>query len=469
MNQPTEPNTPSTQSSSPQTSTKSIDSAARRTFLKGSGLLAGTALAGVSIPTAHAAGSDVIKFVVIGAGGRGAGAADNIMKTKGNVQLVAVADAFESNARSSLKQLSRKHGDKVAVPEDQIFVGLDAYKKAIDVDCDLVVIATPPAFKPQQFEYAVQKGRHIFMEKPVASDVPGVQRVLASVEESKKKNLMLGIGLQRRHEPQYMETVQRIHDGAIGDVLSMQVYWNGGGIWYRNREPGMSEMAFQTNNWYHFNWLSGDQICEQHIHNLDVGCWVKGEYPVECNGMGGNAQRVNGDATKSQIFDHTFCEYTFADGTKMFSQGRHLAGGWNHVGEHVIGSKGMSDPSGQISGPNAWDFAGNRLNGHQQEQHDLIEALMRGEIYNEGEYGAKSTFCAILGREACYSGKVIRWDELMEKGHDICGPIDDYTLESVPPVVPGEDGKYPVPVPGVYDPFVASAKKGKGKRTKATT
>lgn len=431
--------------------------ASRRTFLKGSSVLAGTALGTATIPHVHAASDDTIKFAVIGCGGRGSGAADNIMKTKGNVKMVAVADAFESKAKYAIKRLGSKHGDKVDVPEDQVFSGLDAYKQAIDVDCDLVVIATPPGFKPQQFEYAVNKGRHIFMEKPVASDATGVKRVLKSVEESKKRNLMVGIGLQRRHEPRYMETIQRIHDGAIGDVISQQVYWNGNGIWYRNREPGQTEMAFQTNNWYHFNWLSGDQICEQHIHNLDVGCWVKGSYPVECNGMGGHQQREEGDGSKSQIFDHTFCEYTFADGSKMFSQGRHLKGGWSNVGEFAQGTKGTADPSGQIFGENAWEYQGEKskgnANGHQQEQHDLIEALMRGETYNEGEYGAHSTFCAILGREACYSGKVLKWDELLENGRELAPGIDDYTVDSVPPVVKGDDGKYPVPVPGKYSPF----------------
>ncbi|GAA4466476.1 Gfo/Idh/MocA family oxidoreductase [Novipirellula rosea] len=427
----------------------------RRKFLKQSTVAAaGAAAIATNVArTAHAAGSDEIKFVVIGCGGRGSGAAANIMNTKGNVKLVAVADAFQNKAEYAVKRLAQTHKDKVAVPQDQIFAGLDAYKKAIDTDCDLVVIATPPGFKPQQFEYAIEKNRHVFMEKPVASDAPGVQRVLASVEESKKKNRMVGIGLQRRHEPRYIETIKRIHDGAIGDVIAQRVYWNGGGIWYRNRDKDMTEMAFQTNNWYHFNWLSGDQICEQHIHNLDVGCWVKGAYPVECNGMGGRAQREGGDATKSQIFDHTFCEYTFADGSKMFSQGRHLAGGWNHVGEFAHGTKGSADPSGKIEGENPWKFSGESPGGHQQEQHDLIEALMRGDIYNEGEYGAKSTFTAILGREACYSGKVIKWDELMKKGANLSPGIDEYTLESDPPVMPGPNGEYPVPVPGKHSPF----------------
>ncbi len=426
----------------------------RRNFLKtSSAVTAGAALLGTTAQSVHAAGSDLIRFVVIGCGGRGSGAADQIMNTKGNVKLVAVADAFQRNADYLVKSLGAKHKDKVDVPQERVFTDLDGYKKAIDVECDLVVIATPPGFKPQQFEYAVNKGRHVFMEKPVATDAPGVRRVLDAVEASKKKNLMVAIGLQRRHEPCYMETIKRIHDGAIGDVVTQRVYWNGNGIWYRNRQEGQSEMAFQTNNWYHFNWLCGDQICEQHIHNLDVGCWVKNAFPVECNGMGGHEQREGGDPKRSQIFDHTFCEYTFADGSKMFSQGRHLAGGWTEVAEYCQGTKGTANPARWIKGENAWEFKGESPNGHQQEQHDLIEALMRGDIYNEGEYGAKSTFTAILGREACYSGKVVKWDELLEKGRNLAPGIDSYTLESTPPTMPDAEGRYFIPTPGKYSPF----------------
>jgi hypothetical protein len=427
----------------------------RRNFLKASSAaLAGTALAGSVMRTAHAAGSDEIRFCLVGCGGRGNGAASNIMNTKGNVKLVAVADAFMNKAEGVVGRLAKKYGDKVAVPADRMFAGLDAYKKAIDSDCDLVVIATPPGFRPQQFEYAVAKDKHVFMEKPVATDAPGIRRVLAAVEESKKKGLMVGVGLQRRHEPRYIETIKRIQDGAIGDIILSRVYWNGGGIWYRSPSADQSEMEFQCNNWYHFIWLSGDQICEQHIHNLDVGCWVKGAYPIEANGMGGGERRMDGDRTKSQIFDHTFVEYTFPDGTKMYSQGRHLKGAFTRVGEDVHGSKGTAVPSGRITmGEEEWRFSGDSPGGHQQEQHDLIEALMRGEVYNEGEYGAKSTFTAILGREACYSGDIIKWDDLLAKGKDYAPGIDEYTMQTTPPVVKGENGKYPAPLPGIYDPY----------------
>lgn len=427
----------------------------RRSFLKSSSAaLAGSALVGSLSQGAYAAGSDEIKFGLIGCGGRGSGAAAEIFNTKGNVKLVAVADAFQEKADGAISRLLNNHADKMDVPGDRIFSGLDAYKQVIDSDCDLVVIATPPGFRPQMFEYAVAKGKHVFMEKPVAVDAPGVRRVLAAAEESKKKDLMVGVGLQRRHEPQYKETIQRIHDGAIGDLILTRVYWNGPGIWYRNREADQNEMQFQVNNWYHFIWLSGDQICEQHIHNLDVGCWAKGEYPVECNGMGGGERREEGDRSKSQIFDHTFCEFTFADGTKMYSQGRHLANSFGSVSEAVHGTKGTADPSGSINAEGErWRYRGQRVGGHQQEQHDLIEALMRGETYNEAEYGAKSTFTAILGREACYSGKVLTWDELLEKGRNYAPGIDEYTLETEPPVVKGDDGKYPAPLPGLHNPF----------------
>ncbi|MFK7739982.1 MAG: Gfo/Idh/MocA family protein [Planctomycetota bacterium] len=425
----------------------------RRTFLAtSSSALIGSQVASAAM-TPHISSRDTIRVALVGCGGRGTGAVGQIFNTKGNTRLVAVADAFENKARQAVEALTEHAEDKVGVGEDQIFHGVDAFKKAIDSDCDLVVIATPPGFKPVHFDYAVANNKHVFMEKPVATDAPGVRRVLKAVEKSKKQNLMVAIGLQRRHEPQYMETIQRVHDGAIGDVVLSRVYWNGGGIWYRPRKPDQTEMGFQCNNWYHFNWICGDQIVEQHIHNLDVGCWAKGSYPIKCNGMGGRAMRMDGDRSKSQIFDHTFCEYTFADGSKMYSQGRHLRGGWTQVNEFLHGTKGTAVPSGSISGPNAWSFKGKRKGGHQQEQHDMIEALSRGEIYNEGEYGAMSTFTAILGREACYSGKEIKWDELLARGRELAPGIDNYTMDSTPPTMPNKSGLYPVPVPGKYSPF----------------
>lgn len=435
------------------------DKSSRRDFIqKSATVAAGAALATKFGTVAHAAGSEEIKVVLIGCGGRGTGAVGQIFSNQNKTKLVAVADAFKDKAENSVRRL-QKHakGTKnstVDVPSERIFAGLDAYKKAIDSDCDLVVIATPPGFKPQQFEYAVKQNKHIFCEKPMASDAPGCRRVLAAVEQSKQKNLMVGIGLQRRHEGRYVDCIKAVQDGVIGDLTALRVYWNGGGIWYRGRSDGQTEMQFQCNNWYHFVWACGDQICEQHIHNLDVGCWAKGMYPIEANGMGGAAQRMDGTGKQSQIFDHTFVEYTFPDGTKMFSQGRHLRGAWTNVSEFAHGTKGVS-PCHSWYQPTGKDRVsiGKGGGGHQQEQHDLINALVAGNIYNEGEYGAKSTFTAVLGREACYSGKVVKWDKLLAEGHDYCPGIDTWTENSPAPAKKDKDGKYMVAVPGKWNPY----------------
>ncbi len=446
-------------------SKKSINVPSRRKFLKtsGSAVAATAALSQLPIErVAHAAGSDTISVALVGCGGRGSGAISQIRNTKGNTKLVAVADVDPKKAKDRVAGYRKQFNDWVDVPEDRVFGGLDGYKSAIDAagKDGLVVIATPPGFKPQQFEYAVKQGKHIFCEKPVASDTPGVRRVLAAAQEAKKKNLMVGIGLQRRHEERYINNVKMLHDGAIGEINLMRVYWNGRGIWYRDRQPGQSEMAFQCNNWYHFIWASGDQICEQHIHNLDVGNWVMQGYPIMANGMGGGEMRqvgkTYGDRTKTQIYDHTFVEYTYANGHKMYSQGRHLGGNatFSQVAEYAHGSKGTCRLASAIV-----PFDGNPVRitgkggGHQQEQTDLIEALMKGEIYNEGEYGAKATFTAILGREACYSGRQIKWDDLLEKGRDYCPGIDNWTTDTEPPAMKGPDGKYPVPQPGIWNPF----------------
>ncbi len=266
---------------------KAVD---RRKFLKksGSAVAAGAVLSQLPIErVAHAAVGDSISVALVGCGGRGTGAVSQIMNTPGNTRLVAVADVDPEKGKRSIANLKRQHGEKVDVVEEKIFGGLGGYKQAIDSGADLVVIATPPGFKPQQLDYAVRAGKHVFCEKPVASDAVGVRRFLAANEIAKKKNLMVGIGLQRRHEERYINNVKMLHDGAIGEINLMRVYWNGGGIWYRNRQPGQNEMAFQCNNWYHFVWASGDQIVEQHIHNLDVGNWVMGGYPIQANGMGG--------------------------------------------------------------------------------------------------------------------------------------------------------------------------------------
>ena len=318
----------------------------RRDFLKRSAL-AGAATAGLSITrSAHAAGDDQIKIALIGCGGRGRGAAVNALRNAShpNVKLVAMADAFQSSLDVSLKAIQQNCGDKVDVPPERRFVGLDAYQKAIDCDVDMVLLCTPPGFRPMQFEAAVEAEKIIFTEKPIAVDGPGYRRVVAANEKAKAKDLFVAIGHHLRHEVKHKKIISRIHDGAIGDVKFMRAYFNSGGVWTRPRQEGMTEMEYQVNNWYYFNWLSGDHIVEQHVHDLDVMNWIAKGHPVEANGMGGRQVRISKD--HGEIFDHHCVEFTYADGTKMFSFARHIPNCWNSFSEHAHGTKGSASIQG---------------------------------------------------------------------------------------------------------------------------
>jgi predicted dehydrogenase len=448
----------------------------RRTFLKTTSALVGGAVLGVNAQiarSAHVYGSDEIKVAVIGCGGRGTGAASQALETEGKVTLWAAADAFADRIESCLKQVSRdvdrgkRDGNElmkdstVDVPEERRFVGFDAYKQAIDSGADVVILATPPGFRPLHFEAAVKAGKHIFAEKPIAVDAPGVRRFKEANEEAKKKNLMVAIGLQRRHDPRYVETVKRIHDGAIGDILATRVYWNGGGLWVRNREPQQTEMEYQMRNWYYFNWICGDHIVEQHIHNLDVGNWMRGDiHPIEAKGMGGRQVRTGKEY--GQIFDHHFVEFTYPDGTKMYSQCRHIGGCADDVSEHCHGTKGTCDIDDGDQGGiiitkgDRWTSKHKKVDNHHQEHHDMFAALRRGDIYNECDYGAKSSFTSILGRMATYSGKIVRWDEALANGEDL-SPAS-YDFNATPPVLPDANGFYPVAVPGKTDVMKVAAR-----------
>jgi len=441
----------------------------RRDFLKGSTAAAASAAlaGGLSVGrTAHAQGSDVIKVALIGCGGRGRGAVVQQMNADKGVRLIAVADAFEAKAADAVRVIEQKHPDNVDVPPDRVFSGLTAYKQALATDAELVVLATPPGFRPPQYWAAVQAGKQIFMEKPCCVDAPGYRILLEANKLADDKGLMVGVGLQRRHESQYKETIAKIHDGAIGQVMFTRVYWNGQGIWNRlrtqlaevlGREP--TEMEYQVWNWYHFCWVSGDNICEQHIHNLDIGNWVMGgKHPVEANGMGGCTARYLGDLKGTgQIFDHHFVEFTYDDGTKMYSQCRHMAGCFRSVSEAAHGTKGSlgdTQRGFKLLGPDGkrmWEFEDKKDAGHQQEQTDLLAALRAGKRYNEGHYGATSSMTAVLGRTANYSGKVVKWDELAEKGKTEFP--DNLAWDAPAPVQKDENGDYPIPTPGSYDPF----------------
>jgi len=444
--------------------------ASRRDFLKTSGVVtaAGVGLAsGLGIArSAHAQGSDLIKVALVGCGGRGTGAAKQRLNVGDNVKLVAMADAFEGRAKNFAALLKEEYKDKVDVG-DNVFAGFDAYKKAIDL-CDQVVIATPPGFRPEHYTYAVEKGKHVFMEKPLATDAAGFRKLMAANQVAKDKNLTVVVGLQRRHAFGYKEWVKRIHDGAIGDLSYTRVYWNNSGdIWFNQRQSNDTEMRYQMRNWYHFVWLCGDNIVEQHIHNLDVGNWVhsKGDvmcHPVKAYGMGGLASRhlIPGKQA-SEIYDHHAVEFVYADGTRMFSQCRHNDPGnvWGAVDEHVHGSKGTGYNNGNGNparlSPNSgegWRYQGENPDAFQQEHNDQVDAIRNGKPMHDGWYGAISSMIAVMGRMATYSGREITWDEVIEKGTSQFPYGKELTWDTDPPCMP-QDGKYPVAVPGRYDPY----------------
>ncbi len=420
----------------------------RRDFLKTSvGVAAAAAASSILVPSVHAAGDDTIKIALIGCGGRGSGAAQQALSTAGSVKLVAVADAFEDNAKGGLARLKADLKEKVDVKPENVFWGFDAYQKAIDSGVDLVILATPPGFRPIHFEYAVKQGKNVFMEKPVATDAGGIRRVLAAAEEAKKKNLKVGVGLQRHHDPKYIETVKRIQDGEIGDLVLTRAYWNDGGVWVRPRKPEQTEMEYQMRNWYYFVWLCGDHINEQHIHNLDVIHWIKKGPPVTAKGMGGRQVRTGLD--HGEIFDHHMIEYTYKDGTTLLSECRHQPGCWSSVSEHAHGTKGYSDVSGgryQLTDGKSWSWKGQGVNPYQQEHDDLFAAIRADKPYNEAEYGAHSTMTAIFGRMATYSGQEIKWDDALNCKVSVMPEV--YDFHANPPTMPDKDGRYPIPMPG---------------------
>lgn len=422
-------------------------------------------LGGLSIErSAFAAGSDELKIALIGCGGRGSGAADQALNThdQGKIKLVSVADVSEDQIAKSLSSLRKNHPDRVDVTPDREFVGFDGYKKAI-ATADVVILATPPGFRPMMFEEAVRQGKHVFTEKPVCVDAPGFRRFMAAAQESKKKNLKVGVGLQRRHQPGYLESIKRIEDGAIGDIVSMRCYWNGNTPWVKPRADlerlagrKLTEMEYQMKNWYYFVWLCGDHIVEQHIHNIDVINWIKKGPPVKARGMGGCETRKGPDY--GEIFDHHSVEFTYADGSICHSMCRHQLGCWNEVREHAVGTKGRweADGSGNrytFSGPNKWRFEGSTKTPYQLEHDDLFNAIRNDKPFNEAEYGATSSMTAVFGRMATYSGKELDWEAAVNSNIDtMVKNIDKVSFEEAmklePPTKPGPNGLYQLPVPG---------------------
>lgn len=424
----------------------------RRFLLTSSSAVIGGSLLSTLAPerAAFAASSDIVRIALVGCGGRGTGAANQALSTPGPTKLVALADVRPEQLEKALNTLKTNKGDRVDVPPDRQFTGFDGYQKAIAL-ADVVILATSPGFRPIHFAEAVRQGKHVFMEKPVATDAPGIRQILASAAEAKQKNLKVGVGLQRRHKAGYLETIKRIQDGALGELHTLRCYWDGGSRDGVERLPDETEMHYQIRNWYYFTWLSGDHIVEQHVHNIDVVNWIKGEHPVRAQGMGG--RQVRKAKRHGQIFDHHFVEFEYADGTRAFSQCRQIPGCWPNISEHARGTKGEADLNNDrnmfaIKGANSWRYPRQQrpVDPYQQEHDDLFEAIRNNKLYNEAEYGALSTMTGILGRMCTYSGKQIDWDDAFNSKIKLLP--ETFSWDTKPLVLPDAEGWYPVAVPG---------------------
>jgi myo-inositol 2-dehydrogenase/D-chiro-inositol 1-dehydrogenase len=426
----------------------------RRKFIGG----AAVAAAAVNLPIqacAQVAGSDELKLALIGCGGRGAGAADQAIQSNGT-RLVAMADAFSDRLEPTHSTLQAKHGSKIDVPDNRKFVGLEAYQEAIQ-HADVVLLTTPPGFRPMMFKAAVDAGKHVFMEKPVATDSPGCRLSFEYAKKAEEKNLKVVVGLQRRYQKNYLAAKEQVKEGLIGDVISAQCYWNNPGIWLVDRKPDWTEMYYQVKNWYHFTWVGGDHILEQHIHNIDVINWfMDDQHPVAAQGMGG--RELRNDRKTGQIFDHHYVEFAYANGVIMNSQCRHQPNCWNQVSETILGSKGtlyFSDGGTHIkdrSGKTIWRYrrGDNDGNPYQNEHDELYKAIRENKTLNNGFYGAQSTFTALLGRYATYSGKMVKWDEALAWDNSELPEKLDFNTPTR--FGPDQDGLYPVARPGKFDP-----------------
>ena len=385
---------------------------------------------------AYAQGSARIKVGLLGCGGRGNGALQHCLQADPGVEVIALADLFENQVRRTRDRFLKgeKYNDRVKIDDDHLFWGFDCHEKLARCEADLLLMATAPAFRGRQMLAAVKAGKHIFTEKPVATDVAGCRQVMEAAQIAKDKGLAIVAGTQRRHEFSRVELIKRIHDGAIGELVGGQCYWYGGGIWFRGYQEGMSELEWQCYNWYHFTWLSGDQICEQHIHNIDVMNWCFNGPPAKFTAVGGRGWRSYNDAQvgpakdvcrkynngseegwekyNGDIWDHIFAEFEYANGARCLSFSGHSPG-TGRGDEKIVGTKGTSDCNRRISGQNAWQYEGPNVNGQQQEHIDLIKSIRSGEPLNEGRQVAESTLTAIGARMAAYTGRSFSWNWLL--------------------------------------------------------
>jgi predicted dehydrogenase len=394
----------------------------RRDFIKATSAVSlAAAVSGVG--PVFAQGSDKLRVGLIGAGGRGTGAAMDCVHSSPNVVITAIGDLFKDRWEGSLNQLqARLPKESVAVTPDSCFDGFDGYKKVLASDIDMVILASPPHFRAKHLRAAVEAGKHVFMEKPVAVDPVGVRSVIESAEMARQKGLAIVAGTQRRHQNHYLEITKRVHSGDIGEIVAGQCYWNMGALWIRRAYENWieyqagewSDMEWQIRNWLFMTWLSGDHIVEQHVHNLDVINWFMGSPPVKCTGMGGRQVRIGPEF--GNIFDHFAVEYEYPNGARVMSMCRQTAGCADNVSERVIGTKGMAytdGADGYIKGTNAYKVEEESPNPYVQEHADLIASIRAGELLNEGKRVAESTLTAIMGRMSAYTGRALSWDWVM--------------------------------------------------------
>ncbi|MDD3586232.1 MAG: Gfo/Idh/MocA family oxidoreductase [Thermoguttaceae bacterium] len=433
----------------------------RRSFLKSSALLAtASTVTGLNVARgAQAKGDDVIKVALVGCGNRGMGAIRQRLDVGDNMKLVAIGDAIEEKGKlayGALQDMKSIYKDKIALTPETVFSGFDAYKKAID-SCDQILLVTTPGFRPIQYRYAVEKGKHIFLEKPCCVDAPGYRQLLEANKIADEKGLCVVVGLQRHYEQRYLEWMKKYQDGLMGDIVCSRTYWNGSNIWERPRLENDTELKFQMRNWYHFVWISGDNIVEQHVHNIDVANWVHGKgdpnfHPIKAIGMGGRQVRAFPRFRNSGYrWDHFTIEYTYPDGTKMFSQSRHQGNCWNMVNEEFEGTKGygvigqMKD-GGWIKerGSNnlLWKFDPSKQKlpqPFQQEHNELVRFIREGIKHNDAWYAANSSFTGVLGRMAAYSGQEITWDDAVARGKAEFPEKEITSISDNPPVMPDTD------------------------------
>ena len=431
----------------------------RREFLKTSSTaLAGAALAGAVARPGYAAENNTIKIALVGCGGRGTGAAAQALSTQGPTKLWAVADVFEHRVQGSLAALKNGHEKQLEVAPERQFVGFDGYKKAIDSlgKGDVVLLTTPPAFRPIHLEYAVQKGVNVFMEKSFAVDGPGTRRVLKAGEEAGRKNLKIAGGLMSRHYKPLEEAIAQVHGGLIGEVISCWAYRMHGPVGLNPRQPGMTEMAYQISNYSNFTWLNGTFLEDWLIHNIDVCCWAKNAWPASVQGMGGRQVRQDAD----QLFDHYCAEYTFPDGTRFVAEGRHMAKCFDFWGAVIQGAKGsgimgegQDDPRlfkgwNQTSENLIWRYRGPKCDKYQYEHDLFFDAIRNDKPYNETERCAKTALTCVMARMACESGKKITWDEALASNIELAPGLEDLKMDSKAPVMPDAKGQYPIAMPG---------------------